>query len=474
MEKLNMSLSKRKMNKYLFRTIILLFTFSFVNCIPSDKSSASGDMGKVQTDRDTIASEIQKLLKSEFDLWYPLVIDTVYGGYFSDVNYKWQLDGPQDKMIVTQARHIWSVSNAAQYYKNNVYLLKVAAHGFKFLKNVMWDKEFGGFYNLVNREGQPLKEVGQLNKQVYGNAFAIYGLAAYYKVSKDIEALKLAQETFRWIEKHSYDPVYGGYFQFMSREGIPFKDGFGGVPPKDQNSSIHLLECFTELYEVWPDPVLKERLSSMLEIIRDKITTKKGNLTLYFSQDWVPATNRRLRPDDKQANSEFDHVSFGHDIETAYLLLEASNVLGIKNDTTTLKIAKRMVDHSYTYGMDKENWGLFDEGSYSGQSEEIKIIKKTKEWWAQAEAMNSFLMMSELFPGEKLPYYEKFCNQWNYIKKYLIDPKYGGWYWGGIDIMPGNIYAYKGSIWKCNYHTSRALINCLKRLRNNDKLNLNW
>ena len=474
MGKLTVVSIKRIMNKYFFWTILIASMLSFLYCSPNDKRDSVKENEKIQKDRDSIASEMQKLYKNEFDLWYPLVIDTVYGGYFSDVNYKWELDGPQDKMIVTQARHIWSVSNAALYYKNNDYLLKVAAHGFKFLKNVMWDKEFGGFYNLVNREGQPIKEYGQLNKQVYGNAFAIYGLAAYYKVSKDIEALKLAQETFRWIEKHSYDPVYGGYFQFMSREGIPFKDGLGGVPPKDQNSSIHLLECFSELYEVWPDPVLKERLSSMLKIIRDKITTKKGYLTLYFSKDWVPASSRGFLPDDKQANFEFDHVSFGHDIETAYLLLEASNVLGIKNDTVTLNVAKKMVDHSYNNGMDKVNWGLFDEGSYSSQTEGIKIIKKTKEWWAQAEAMNSFLLMSDLFPEEKLPYYEKFCYQWNYIKKYLIDPKYGGWYWGGTDIMPGNIYAYKGSIWKCNYHTSRALINCLKRLRNNDKLSLDW
>jgi mannobiose 2-epimerase len=472
MKKLKMTIMNRGMNKYLFGTILLLFILSFIFCIPNDKSSTTNKSEKIQMDKDSIGLEMQKLLKSEFDLWYPLTIDTVYGGYFSDVNYKWELAGRQDKMIVTQARHIWSASNAALYYKNNAYLLKVAAHGFKFLKNFMWDKEFGGFYNLVNREGEPIKENGEINKLAYGNAFAIYGLAAYYKASKDTAALKLAQETFNWLEKHSYDPVYGGYFQFMSREGTPFKDGYKGTPPKDQNTSIHLLECFTELYEVWPDPVLKERLNSMLKIIRDTITTKKGYLNLFFNQAWVPFSNSQYSPEYIKANSEFDHVSFGHDIETAYLLLEASNVLGIKNDTVTLRVAKKMVDHSYKNGWDKEYGGLYDGGYYFSQTQGITIIRETKEWWSQAEAMNSFLMMSELFPGEKLHYYEKFCYQWSYIKKYLIDPKYGGWYWGGIDKVPGNIHAPKGSIWKCNYHTSRALINCLKRLRNNDKIKL--
>ena len=82
----------------------------------------------------------------------------------------------------------------------------------------------------------------------------------------------------------------------------------------------------------------------MLEIIRDTITTPKGYLNLYFKRDWTPISNKRQNPDSIKNNSGFDHVSFGHDIETAYLLIEASKVLGIKNDTVTLRKAKKMVD----------------------------------------------------------------------------------------------------------------------------------
>ncbi|HLP15741.1 MAG TPA: AGE family epimerase/isomerase, partial [Bacteroidota bacterium] len=91
--------------------------------------------------------------------------------------------------------------------------------------------------------------------------------------------------------------------------------------------------------------------------------------------------------------------------------------------------------------------------------------KRSKEWWAQAEAFNAFLLMSELFPDDPHRYYEKFCAQWNYCMNYLIDHEHGGWYWGGIDIVPENIHSPKGSIWKCNYHTSRSLINCINRLK---------
>ena len=418
----------------------------------------------IMTKSDSILIEILELLDDDFRLWYPLTVDTLYGGFYSDINYKWELEGRQNKMIVSQARHVWSLSNAALFYKDNTELLKTAKHGFKFLKDVMWDKEFGGFFDLVDRKGKPLKENNELIKKAYGNSFAIYGLASYAKASGDDEALELAKKTFYWLENHSYDEVYGGYYQFITREGKPLESGFEHYPPKDQNSSIHLLECFTELYKVWPDMLLKDRIVSLLEIIRDKITTEKGYMNLFFTKDWTPISFRDSSPEIRKQNFELDHVSFGHDIETAYLMFEANEVLGIKNDSVTDHKAKRMVDHALEFGWDKKYGGIYDGGYYFINEKEPRIVKTTKEWWAQAEALNSLLLMSEIYPFEKI-YYSRFCEQWQYIKDYLIDNKYGGWFWGGIDQVPENKFAAKGSIWKVNYHTSRSLINCMRTLK---------
>jgi cellobiose epimerase len=415
--------------------------------------------------KETIALEMRGVLDQEFRSWYPLSIDTVNGGFYSDINYKWELEGIQDKMIVTQARHVWATANAVMFYQKDNVLRNIGGHGLKFLRTTMWDQEFGGFYDLVNRQGEPIKEDGQIIKRAYGNAFAIYGLAAYYAASGDTVALQLAQKTFSWLERHSYDSLHGGYFQFMSRDGTPLLEGYRGVPPKDQNSTIHLLECFTELYKVWPDRTLQERLFSLLRIVRDTITTDKGYMVLFFNRDWSPISYRDSSSDVREKNYEFDHVSFGHDVETAYLMLEASEALGLKNDTTTLRIAKKMVDHALLKGWDRDRGGLYDGGYYFGRDDRASIVKNTKEWWSQVEALNSFLMMSDLFPNDDLNYYNKFYIQWDYCKKYVIDSEHGGWYWGGVDIVPQNKYSPKGSIWKGNYHTSRALINCIKRLK---------
>lgn len=444
-----------------YLNLIILFSFS---CLSNKTEIVARNAKQIETNKASILSEMQNKLKDEFSLWYPLTVDTVFGGFFSDINYKWQLSGLQNKMIVTQARHVWATSNAAMFYSDNKYLLKVAEHGFQFLKNKMWDKKYGGFYDLVDRKGEPIKESGEIIKRAYGNAFAIYGLAAYYRVSKNADALKLAQEEFNWLERSSYDSLYGGYYQFLTQEGKPYIDGYKGTPPKDQNSSIHILEAYTELYKVWPDAKLKERLNSLLHLIRDTITTEKGYMNLFFKRNWTPISFRNSSDIDRKRNYEFDHVSFGHDVETGYLLLEASEVLGLENDSTTQKVAKKMVDHTIKNGLDQKNGGVFDGGYYFSNSSKPAIIKNTKEWWSQAEAFNSFLLMSTLYPNDKLDYFENFCRQWEYTKNYILDKDYGGWYIGGIDIEPNNKYLVKGSIWKCNYHTSRSLINCIKRL----------
>ncbi|MEG8947834.1 AGE family epimerase/isomerase [Rosettibacter firmus] len=405
------------------------------------------------------------MLQKDIEKWYPLAIDTIYGGFFSDINYKWELAGAQNKFIVTQARHIWTCAKLSEFYHNDYYT-KIAKHGFEFLKNVMWDKKYGGFFDLVTRKGKPIKENNKIIKKAYGHAFVIYGLSAYFEVSNDSSALKLAQKTFEWLENHSYDTIYGGYFQFISEKGEPFVNGYNGTPPKDYNSMIHILEAYTELYKTWKNEKLKERLTSLFYLIRDKVTTDKGYMRLYFQRDWTPV-EFNYSSTDKNKNFLLDHVSFGHDIETAYLLLEAAEILGIKDSLTIIK-AKTMVNHTISNGWDSFNGGIFDAGYYFKDKDSITIIKNTKEWWSQAEALNSFLLMSELFPEDRVVYYNYFKSQWEYIKKYLIDNINQGWFIGGIDIVPENKFSPKSTIWKCNYHTTRALINCINTLERNN------
>lgn len=431
---------------------------------------ASCRSSEVRQERLRLADAIEHSIQTELlNKWYPQAVDTVHGGFLSTFSFDFKPTGDQDKMIVSQARHVWTTARAGMAYPEKDYYLEASKHGVDFLKNVMWDKTYGGFYQLVDREGNVLPD-STAEKTAYGNAFGIYGLAAYVMATKDTAALSLAKKAFLWLENHSHDPLLKGYFQHLKRDGAVVRRD-ENVPStsdrgyKDQNSSIHLLEAFTELYQVWPDPLVKERLLEMLVLIRDTITTDKGNLTLFLLPDWTPVSFRDSSEEVIMQHHNLDHVSFGHDVETAYLMLEASHVAGLGNDTTTLRKAKKMVDHALANGWDSLAGGFYDEGYYFRDKPGITIIRDTKNWWAQAEGLNTLLLMADLFPDDDQRYFDKFRMMWNYIDKYLIDHEYGEWYSGGLDKQPELKTALKGHIWKACYHQYRSLENCVKRLR---------
>jgi mannobiose 2-epimerase len=451
--------------------ITMKTAFLILSLLMSVISTAQTKRGlATKEDRLTIANEMENSIRNELlNKWYPQSVDSTYGGFLSTYTYDFKPTGPQDKFIVTQARHTWSTAKAAELYPEKKYYIKCSEIGFHFLRDVMWDKTNGGFYNLVTRDGK-VKSNSKAAKEAYGNAFAIYALSAYYHASGDTGALNLAKKAFLWLEKHSHDSVYKGYFQHLEIDGTPIVRDVS-VPStsdlgyKDQNSSIHLLEAFTELYGVWKDELVKERLQEMLLLVRDKMAGQKGYLSLFFTPDWTPVSFKDSTEAAILRHKNLDHVSFGHDVETAYLMLEASHVLGLKNDRITLAAGKRMVDHSLKNGWDNKIGGFYNEGYYFKNKLTMTIIFDSKNWWAQAEGMNTLLLMADHFPNDQMHYYGKFKQLWKYTQTYLIDHINGDWYEEGLDKEPQRKTALKGHIWKGTYHHFRALSNCVSRLK---------
>lgn len=443
------------------RFCVFLFFFAhFISTGISQEIPSPPPLGRTAMQRE-LNTSLQKYL---LEPWYPRCIDSAYGGYLSTFTYDFKPTGEQDKMIVTQARHTWTNAKAAERFPAVAHYKTGAEHGFKFLQQVMWDKTYGGFYQLADRQGKVKTD----QKTAYGNAFALYVLAAYYHMSKDTAALRLAKESFYWLEKHSHDPIYKGYFQHLQRNGKPEKrtastPSTSDLGYKDQNSSIHLLEAFTELYAVWPDALVRERVLEMLLLIRDTIVTPKGYMVLFFTPDWKPLSFANTSEENILKHRYLDHVSFGHDVETAYLLMEAAHTIHYK-DAQTMIVAKRMVDHSLQNGWDKKWGGFYDEGYYFNNKPGISIIKKSKAWWAQAEGMNTLLLMADEFPRDTANYYEKFESMWRYIVINLVDKEHGGWYEEGLEEEQTAKQRLKGHTWKAMYHEYRSLTGCIDRV----------
>lgn len=449
--------------------LLVLSSLSLWGCKQSEKRTAAPD--PLAEEQAALADELEESLFAYIlDPWYPRVIDTLNGGYISSFDRKWSVSrGGQIKALVQQARHLWATSFILEHYPGRTEYLEYARHGFWFLKEKMWDHESGGFHAYCSEDGTPIPESIH-EKRVYGQAFAVYALSQYYRVSQDEEALRLVKQQFQWMEEGAHDPEFGGYFEFLTREGTPAWQEQTGeekkeapmVALKDYNSSIHLMEAFTQLYAIWPDPGVRERLEEMFYLVRDTFVHPDGFLQLYFHADWT------LADDELESNSGGNswftkHYTYGHDVETAFLLLETAHLLGWGDDAKTHRIAKRLVDHSLESGWDRERGGFFDAGRAEGDS--VVIINDHKSWWGLVEGMNALLLMHTHYPDDPADYYGKFLQAWKHIDTYLIDKTYGGWYNSALDTDPESIDQLKSHIWKTTYHNTRGMIHCIETLR---------
>ena len=404
-------------------------------------------------------SQIETQLNNLLHNFYPRIVDTVNGGYWTNFENDWTRSEEQNKMLVTQARGLWTAARASELFPENPVYRKAADHGYNFLTRQLWDTINGGFYQ--NYYPDSAQKTDPAFKLTYGNAFALYSLAQYARINKDPEVLAWVKMSFNWLEETMHDPVDRGYFNvfFPTENTIVAKEklsGWENPEIKDQNTSIHLMEAFTAAFGVLPEEIIKFRLTEMLELVRDSMTNEKGCLNLFFDSKWQPLSNSDSAREYIIRHPALDHISFGHNIETAYLLIDASRALYGSPDTLTLKVAKKLIDHTLDFGFDANYYGLYDKG-YAFDNTKPEIIDSSKVWWAQAEAWHALALFSDLYP-EETRYQEAFGKMWNYIIREVVDPQYGGWYNSGLDSNPRTVNDRKAHQWKSCYHDGRALM----------------
>ncbi len=411
-------------------------------------SSALLSMAPSSANYRALAQQMNhSLQRDDLEKWFPASVDTQRGGFHENYATDWRKMASDERAIVYQSRLTWLAAQASQRFPTQrKRYIEYSNHGLNFLRNRMWDKQFGGFYWELDGNGKAERN-GE--KHAYGNAFAIYAACANYRATRDPRALSLARRGFAWLERHAHDARNGGYYEALRRDGKPLltpsiatTSDFIGTRYgfKSMNTHIHLLEAFTALYQVSPTPLVRRRLQEVFDLVRDKINVPSiGAMNQFFTPDW------RAVP---------DADSFGHDIETAYLLVEASQTLGKPNDARTWTEARRMVDHALNFGFDTERGGFYDQGSTFGSA-----TKTDKVWWVQAEGLNALLLMHERYGRQTPRYWSAFLRQWNFIRQYQIDATNGGWRQSVTtegNAIPNQI---KSDMWTEGYHQGRALLN---------------
>jgi mannobiose 2-epimerase len=400
------------------------------------------------------ADEAERELRGDIlPFWLGNARDREHGGFHSFIGEDMTVrDDPIPRGALLTSRILWTFSAAYRLYRDPEYL-EMARWAYKDLLERFVDRQYGGLYWSARADGTPV----DAHKLIYGQAFGIYGLSEYYRATGDRTALDLAIAIYALVEKNAHDPVNGGYFDLLSRQwtrdaGADTGELLGGAP-KSQNSHIHILEGFTNLLRVWPDEGLRARQRELIGLVMTRIIDPRTHhLVLFMRDDWTPMG---------------DDVSYGHDIELSWLLVEAAGVLGEPALLARARaLALQIADVTSAQGVDADG-GVYSGGGPNGPTD------MDKEWWEQAEAAVGFMNAYQI--SGRPAYLADSLRSWRIIQDKFVDRRNGDWH--NMLRRDGTPYLeYKGpsgrtfpsaklSVWKCPYHNSRSCMELIERAR---------
>ncbi len=390
---------------------------------------------------NALPTEILTELRSIMHFWEQHTLDRQNGGFAGRIDQENHANTNAPKGSVLNTRILWSFS-AVYRYAHNPRHLELATRAYHFIREYFTDRDYGGLFWSVDNRGNML----DAHKQIYAQAFGIYSMSEYYRVTNDPVALEQALELYGLIEKYSRDSVLGGYVDAFARDWHILEDK--RLSKKDKNASktmnthLHVVEAYANLYEVWPSPGLKKNIIDLLKIFNEKIIHPESHhLVLFFDDEWHMDTSI---------------ISYGHDIEAAWLLLSCAESVWDTDSIDTAKKNALLITAAAMEGLDNDG-GLWYEFNNSSR----ELISE-KHWWPQAEALIGFCNAWQLTGDPK--YSQSLVNSWRFIQTHLLDNVQGEWYWGVNENYTKMINQDKVGMWKGPYHNSRACLELLKRL----------
>lgn len=385
-----------------------------------------------------IAEAAGEMLAGRLLPFWKALRDQEHGGYYGYMGPDLQVDRRAEKGCILNSRILWFFSQAALTLGDRS-LLPYARHAYEFLRDRCLDRERGGVYWSVTYDGKPLDDT----KHTYNQAFAVYALSAYYRLTGEKEALSLARELFRVIQERCADE--GGYLEAFTRDFQPASNEKlsenGVLAERTMNTLLHVFEGFAGLYQADPRPEVAQAMERILGVYGETI--------------FNPALDRQEVFFDRDYHSLIDLTSYGHDIESSWLMDWGCGLLGNPAlEEKTAAINARLADQVLK--------AAFDGRSLANECER-GAMDGHRVWWVQAEAVLGFVNAWEKAP-ERIEYRAAVQGLWRFINEKLTDPRPGGeWFWRLDENGAPDREKPVVEPWKCPYHNGRMCLELIRR-----------
>lgn len=378
--------------------------------------------------------ELDLELQSITAWWKKHSPDYSHGGFCGEIDNNNVAKPEADKAVVMNARILWFFSTMTHHGRDDE-CKPLADRAYRYLVDQFEDKDYGGFFWMLDYRGT----VKNTKKMGYAQAFVIYALVAYWRCSNDPESMNKALELQSLLESKTRDFQSGGYLEAFDRGWQPLGDmrlsEVDENHPKTMNNHLHILECYTELYLAAPHNAKTHKaLRHVLQCYCEHFINNEKRISIYCDQDWQDQSR---------------HYSFGHEIESSWLILKALDSL---NDT---ELNGRYYDLALSIADICLVNGIGDLGELHDEFQFSVGLNDEKVWWNQAEAIIGFLYAYSKTGKEK--YLKTFRQVWRFTKAFQVDSNNGEWlYYSSIDKSKSS--PYKAGAWKAPYHNGRAML----------------
>ena len=418
--------------------------------------------------RDLVASIQDVLRRHVIDVWFPRCIDRERGGYDCDFDQRWRRRGPQHRLLEFQGRQMRSAARLALLFPNEERFHDFALHGLRYIRDVMWDHQHGGWYSLVAADGSPLAGG---TKHAHGTAYTVQACAVVFEATGDSDARALSQEAFEWFDARAHDDEHGGYHGWLTRAGRVIRSadevpaGAPSIDPvaeaigmRDINVHGDWLESLNESVAILNHPGMAERLQEIAEIFLDHITTPHGDVFFAFRQDWSPLPQPER---------------FGYAFQAIPRLISAAPAVS-RGD--------RLHERAFVIGEHAFRHAVRDNGGYAfwraihapGYMEGTRLVGRRRVWWVQLAALEALAIFATAPRDDCAAYEQTLRRHWRFMQDRLIDPVYGGFH----PVVPqdlgrrgalrrkigGSPELAKGNVWKDASHDVDCLLGSWKRL----------
>ena len=386
---------------------------------------------------ERIAQAAREMLTGRIIPFWQRLQDGENGGFYGYMDFDLNLDKRAEKGCILNSRILWFFSQAAMTLEDGA-LIPCARHAYRFLTERCLDREEGGVYWSVTWDGQPL----DATKHTYNQAFAIYALSAYYRLTGEAEALTLAKELFELIESRCTDG--DGYLEAFTRDFRPASNEKlsenGVMAYRTMNTLLHVFEGYSGLYQAAKLPEAARAMERILDIYEKKV--------------YNPTLRRQEVFFDKDYHTLIDLTSYGHDIESSWLIDWGCGLLG--DGTRTERIAA--IDSAMADSVLKTAFN----GSLANECER-GAVDGHRVWWVQAEALLGFVNEFCKHP-ERTDCRDAAAGLGRYITEKVEDRRPGGeWFWrldeNGVPDREKPIV----EPWKCPYHNGRMCMELIRR-----------